>query len=148
MNDRQKLPPGPTIEHLLRACFRPLVVIAIASITAAALLIVAALGAENPTDGKTPIHNWKIEEIHNDAAEGNPEAQLTLGNAYRWGLLGVPQDHRAALKWYRSLRGDQRFIREKGQESLALVGALGVGAQEASEPLDLMPTADSNGQGH
>ena len=125
---------------MLRACFRLLVVSAIASITAAALLIVAAFGAENPTDGKTPIHNA--------AEEGNPEAQLTLENAYRWGLLGVPQDHREALKWYRSLRGDQRFIREKGQEILALVGALGVGAQEASEPLDLMPTADSNGQGH
>ena len=49
MNDTSNPAPGPTVEEMLIAIFRLLVVIAIAAVIAAALLIMAAYGTPQPS---------------------------------------------------------------------------------------------------
>ena len=49
MTDKPNSAPRPTVEEMLIAIFRLLVVIAIAAVTAAALLIMAAYGTPQPS---------------------------------------------------------------------------------------------------
>lgn len=49
MNDKPNPSPGPTVEEMLIALFRLLVVVAIAVVTTAALLIMAAYGTPQPS---------------------------------------------------------------------------------------------------
>ena len=48
MNDTPNPAPGPTVEEMLIAIFRLLVVVAIAAVTTTALLIMAAYGTPQP----------------------------------------------------------------------------------------------------
>ena len=49
MNDKPNPAPSPTVEEILIAIFRLLVVIAIAAVTTIALLIMAAYGTPQPS---------------------------------------------------------------------------------------------------
>ena len=99
MNDRPKPAPGPTVEDMLMAIFRLLVVIVIASITAAAFLFLA-LAAENPTE-----INPTLQAIDDPQ---DPTAQYILGHKYAYGR-GKPRDYAKALKWFRRA-ADQGLI--------------------------------------
>lgn len=64
-------------------------------------LALAVLAGFQPGLAETP--DWRsapIEQTRRAAEEGNPEAQLTLGDAYRRGGLDVAKDHPAAVRWY------------------------------------------------
>ena len=54
MTDTPNPEPTPTVEDMLRAIFRLLVVIAIALITATALLIIVAFGKSSPPETPCP----------------------------------------------------------------------------------------------
>ena len=69
------------------------------------LCLAGAFTAEKPTSGKEPIlqGNWdslEVELLQKEAAQGNTEAQISLGMAYDKGK-GVEQSDESALYWYR-----------------------------------------------
>lgn len=41
-----------------------------------------------------------MKNLQMSAADGDPAAQTALGECYLWGL-GVPKNHRVAMKWFR-----------------------------------------------
>ena len=49
------------------------------------------------------------------AQEGNPNYQYLLGRAYEGGIVGVPQDHAEAVRWYR-----KSAIQGNGMAQMAL----------------------------
>jgi len=70
------------------------------------LLALAVLARLQPGFAETPDwRNAPIERTRKAAEDGNPLAQLTLGDAYRMGGrmggLDVAQDFREAVRWYR-----------------------------------------------
>ena len=61
MNDKPNPAPGPTVEEMLIAIFRLLVVVAIAAVTTIALLIMAAYGTPQPSGSA------HVDQFHTDA---------------------------------------------------------------------------------